>query len=210
MTDEARAVAEVAKATGEIVKAAGGVGSYLARVFQSIPDNVLGLMVGDWLDHKRRRHLAELEANTARILQGIAPERLTEASPSVLIPLLQAAVDEARPELQALWTALLANAMVDDGRKVRRDFFDTVGKMEPADAFIFNAAGDFAPGNVNNPGAIRQHIAEKARQASMSDIDVQVSVDALTALRCFERDYVDQPRMTPFGKALLTACRPPT
>src|SRR5579872_7200682 len=127
---QAGAVAEVARTTGEIVKAAGGFGSYLARIFQSIPDDVLGLLVGDWLQHKRRRHLAVLEVNTANILEGIAAEGFSEPSPSVVIPLLQAAVDEGRPELQAMWAALLANAMVDDGKRVRRDYFEAVRRME--------------------------------------------------------------------------------
>jgi hypothetical protein len=64
-----------------------GFSAYIARIFESIPDNLLGLMVGDWLAHKRRRHLAILEANTEGILEGIAADRLTEPSPSVLIPL---------------------------------------------------------------------------------------------------------------------------
>ncbi len=139
MTDEARAVAEVAKTTGEIVQAAGGIGAYLARVFGSIPENLLNLMVGDWLEHKRRRHLADLEERTARHLEGIATERLTEPSPSVLIPLLQAAVDEGRPALQALWAALLANAMVDGGKRVRRDYFEAVRQMEPVDALVWTS-----------------------------------------------------------------------
>ena len=80
---QAKAVAEVAKTTAEVVKAAGAIGAYLDRVFGSIPDNLLGLAVGDWLQHKRRRHLAQLEDNTARILEGIASERLTEPSPSL-------------------------------------------------------------------------------------------------------------------------------
>jgi hypothetical protein len=49
--DEARAVAEVAKTTGEIVKAAGGLGSYLAKVFGSIPEDTLGVSV-----YRRPRH----------------------------------------------------------------------------------------------------------------------------------------------------------
>jgi len=130
-----------AQAVVEIVKAAGGMGTYLGRVVGSIPDNLLGLIAGDWLEHKRRRHLALLEANTARILEGIAEERLTEPSPSVVIPLLQAAVDEGRPELQALWAALLANAMLDGGRRVRRDYFDAVRQMEPSDALVLDLMG---------------------------------------------------------------------
>jgi hypothetical protein len=138
--NQARAVAEVAKTTGELVKAAGGFSAYIARIFESIPDNLLGLMVGDWLAHKRRRHLAILEANTEGILEGIAADRLTEPSPSVLIPLLQASVDEGRPELQVLWAGLLANAMLDGGKRVRRDYFDAVRQMEPTDAIVLEIA----------------------------------------------------------------------
>jgi hypothetical protein len=42
----------VAKTTGEIVRAAGGMGAYLGRVLGSIPDNLLGLVAGDWLERK--------------------------------------------------------------------------------------------------------------------------------------------------------------
>jgi hypothetical protein len=65
--EEAKAIQEVAKATVVVVKVAGDAGSYLARVLDSIPDDLLGLVVGDWLKHKRRRHLGVLEVNTKRI-----------------------------------------------------------------------------------------------------------------------------------------------
>ena len=202
----------MAKTTGEIVKAAGGLGSYLARVFQSVPDNVLGLMVGDWLDHKRRRHLAVLEANTAHILEGIAADRLTEPSPSVLIPLLQAAVDEGRPELQALWAALLANAMVDGGRKVRRDFFDAVKAMEPADALVLDAMNRPEAMEVagRDLGRILDGLHKWAAKADISDVELEVSLDKLVALRCLRRNNFDQPMLAPFGRTLFDACRCPT
>ena len=178
-------------------------------MFQSIPDNLLGLMVGDWLDHKRRRHLAVLEANTAHIVEGIAIERLTEPSPSILIPLMQAAVDEGRSELQGLWAALLANAMVDGGRKVRRDFFEAVKRMEPADALILTVASEIWPRVQGNTAAMASQIRDRGRQLGMSDNDVQISIDALVALRCFWLNSSNQPIVTAFGSALLDACRPP-
>ena len=91
MTDEkAKAIGEVAKTTSEIVKAAGGLGNYLAGVVGSIPEDALGLLGGDWLHNQRRRHLAELEARTAQIRKEVDSRRLTGPSPSVLIPLLAA------------------------------------------------------------------------------------------------------------------------
>ena len=180
MTDEARAVAEVAKTTGEIVKAAGGVGSYLARVVGSIPDNLLGLVVGDWLDHARRRHLATLEMNTARILEGIATERLSEPSPSVLIPLLQAAVDEGRADLQAIWAALLANAMVDGGRKVRRDYFELLRHLEPVDALVFDLLARRPPGA--SPMDSITFIQSELNRLKISDLEYNIALAKLDQL----------------------------
>ena len=201
MTDEARAVAEAAKTAGEIVKAAGGLGSYLAKVLGSIPENVLGLAVGDWLDHKRRRHLAILEDNTARVLEEIRinhPERLTEPSPSVLIPLLQAAVDESREELQDLWASLLANAMLDGGRKVRRDYFEAVRQMEPVDALVLDRVSQHS-----GPGADWTVIGADLQRLGFSSDDMTIALDKLVTLHC----VVLPPRLTAFGRGLLAACR---
>jgi hypothetical protein len=201
MTDEAKAVAEVAKTAGEVVKAAEGLGSYLARVLGSIPDNLLGLAGGDWLEHKRRRHIAILEDNTARLLEGIRitePQRLTEPSPSVLIPLLQAAVDESRPELQELWAALLANAMLDGGKRVRRDYFEAVRKMEPVDAMVLDMVGRH-PGS----GAIWGVLDADLQRLGFSPNDLTISLDKLESLHCLMRPV----QLTAFGRGLLASCQ---
>jgi hypothetical protein len=217
MTDEARAVTEVAKTAGEIVKAAGGFGAYLAKVVGSVPEDLLGLGVGDWLHHKRLRHIAVLEDNTARLIESIAaahPERLSEPSPSVLIPLLQAAVDEGRPELQALWAALLANAMLDGGKKVRRDYFEAVRQMEPVDALVLDviarrlnprATEDVTLWQMENDFIDR----ERVKLAILPD-DMVIARRKLAKLDCIENwEGRRPPDLTAFGRGLLAACRPP-
>jgi hypothetical protein len=197
LTDEAQAIAEVARTTGEAIRAAGGLGAYLNRVFGSIPDNLLGLGVGDWLEHKRRRHLAELEANTKRYVEQVSDSRITEPSPSVLIPLLKNAIDEGRPELQDLWAALLANAMLDGGQKVRRDYFEAIANMEPTDARVFEI--------------LARHLSQsdidiEIQKHSISQNDYLISIDKLHRLNCINQIY--QPAaLTPFGHGLLAACK---
>jgi hypothetical protein len=44
MTDEAGPFAEVAKATGEIVRTARKAGGYLAAVFGSVPHDLVGIL----------------------------------------------------------------------------------------------------------------------------------------------------------------------
>jgi hypothetical protein len=212
MTDEARAVAEVAKTTGEAIRAASGAGGYLADVFGSVPHSLVGVLGGDWLHEKRRRNLAQLQANTDRLLDAIAAERRTEISGSVFLSLIEACADEGRPELQALWAALLANAMVDGGRKVRRDFFDAVRRMEPADARIFDAMSKFVVVDdlARDQDRKMNDLRRLAKEAGGSDVEVDVSVEALAAMNCFRMDRFRRPMLTPFGSALLAACRPPT
>ena len=226
MTDEARAVAEVAKTTGEVVKAAGGLGAYLARVFGSIPDDTLGLVVGDWLSNKRRRHLAVLEANTARMLERINAERLSEISPSVLIPLLEAAVNEGREELQALWANLLANAMVDGGERVRRDFFEVVRQLEPSDATVLDIVARRLNATQTTEVAMnedRTFIETERARLSISPDELAVAMAKLIRLGCVLPMNViarvlmgapmvpgdEVPSLTPFGRRLVAAIKPP-
>jgi hypothetical protein len=204
--EEAKAAQEIAKTTGEIVRSADGIGSYLARVVGSIPENLLGLAAGDWLDHKRRRHLAVLEANTARILESISTDLLTEPSPSILIPLLKAAVDEGREELQQIWAALLANAMADGGRKVRRDYFGAVSQMEPSDALVLEIysrrRGPFA-----TPADLA-FIDDEFRRLNVTRIEQGIACRTLYRLGCLGNDD-NFAVLTDFGHGLMDACRSP-
>ncbi len=197
ITDEqSKAVAEMAKTSGEVVKAAGGLGAYLGKVVGSIQD-ILGLVGGDWLHHKRQRHVAVLQVNTQRILEGVAPDRLTEPSPSVIIPLLQAAVDEGRPELQAMWAALMANAMLEGGRKVRRDYFDAVRRMEPVDALYLQVVA----GAPLDPSG--SSLMGEANRAGIDSTDQAIAEIKLVQLACMKP--APWPALTAFGRGLLAA-----
>jgi hypothetical protein len=210
---QAQAVTEAAKTTGEIVKAAGGLGSYLAKVFGSIPEDTLGLIVGDWLAHKRRRHLAVLEDNTVRKLEEVDAQRLTEPSPSILIPLLQGAIDEGRAELQDLWASLLANAMVDGGKRVRRDYFDAVRQMEPLDATVLDVVARSPNQGAGDSEMLRIAIAfiEQERQRlGIPYDDLAIATGKLVKLDCLTPPRPHYPAsLTPFGRGLLMACKPP-
>jgi hypothetical protein len=60
-----------------------------------------------------------------------------EISPSIAVPLIEAAADESREELAELWAKLLA-AAADPARKgrVRLEFATTLKQMDPLDAKV--------------------------------------------------------------------------
>ena len=188
-TDEqAKALASIAATTTEGIKTATKAGGWVASILQDVPKDLIGLGGADWLHHKRQRNLATLETETAAHLERIAAERRTEPSPSVLVPLLSAATDESRKELQRLWAAFLANAMIDDGSKVRREFFETLRSLEPQDAFLLQVFSTLQPGVdiLDQPEYMRNMVSTQS-QRQWSQTDWQVSVDALTHARCVSR-----------------------
>lgn len=199
--EEAKAAQEVAKTASNAIDLVRGAGSVLVdSTVASIPADALGLVFGgDWLHEVRIPNLRRMQGKTAPILDGIDKDRLSAPSPSVVLPLLTAAADETREELQDLWAALLANAMLDGGRKVRRDYFEAVRHMEPADAVLLRVILEVQP-----PAAEKAAlIISRARESGLSDNEWQVSLGNLVHLRCCREAPIV---LTPFGSGLLDAC----
>jgi hypothetical protein len=207
MSDEqAKAVQEVAKATSDIVKLAGGAGAYLAKIFGSILENVLGYYGGDWLQHKRLRHLAVLGAETQRVLESVDVKRITEPNPAVLIPLLQAAADEAESELQAMWAALLANAMLDGGGRVRRTYIEVLRTLDPADILVLKGMSDSwaSYGDENSALTHEERISLEALFSRGCVHRIRVTEEWDKGLPLFDVPY--SYKLSPLGEGLIAAC----
>jgi Abortive infection alpha len=208
--EEAKAAQEVARIIPRTLDTVERAGTFLVtNTVATIVTNIVG-MGADWSAEARKRNLGRLQEKTARILDGVAKERLSEPSLSVVKPLLEAAADEGREELQALWAALLANALIDGGKRVRRDYFEAVRQMEPADALVFHFVNDVVAANAGvSPSDSLNRILTKADQAGLSQTDTQISLGALVALKCISWNQFNNPIITSFGLGLLAACKAP-
>lgn len=209
MSDEAKAVAEAAKLGQEVTKASAGLGGYVAGVVGTIPHDLLGIVGGDWLSHVRTRNVARMQDKTTRLLESINQARISEPSPSLVLPLLQAAVDESREELQDLWAALLANAMIDGGKRIRREFFTTLKKLEPLDVKVLQVArkvsGSSRPDPIMKGIGNRLDEVYEALERGGEDRDyIALSCDNLARMECIALS--GQPLIPTFGRLLLDAC----
>jgi len=202
LTDaQAHAVGEVAKTGGKALDLAGGLGAFIKGTVGSVPEDLVGLAGGDWVHEQRRRNTARMRAKTERLLEGIDPKRLSEPSAALVLPLLTAAADESREALQALWAALLANAMVDGGKRVRRDYFEAVRQMEPTDALLLEIVRGL-PASSSTWG----EAASEASRRGLDQNECSISRAKLTKLECvFSTDNV-HVALTPFARGLLAAC----
>jgi len=176
---------ETAKATQEVAKAAGkGIDlveklgdSRVGQVISGVVAKSLGLLQ-DWFRHARIRNLVRLEQRTREILEerGVEPLLIDQVSPVLLSPIVQAAADESRSELQDMFASLLAAAM-DPARvdEVRQSFVEAVKRMDPLDARILQDADDSLSGHGDMRGQL-------ALGFDVSEDQIQVSFENLCAL----------------------------
>ena len=206
VTEIAKAVGEIAKTSGKVVDASAGFGNWFSKTIGTIPEGLLGIAGGDWLHEKRKRNLFSLQAKTAEIRMRINAGPPQEPSVSVVLPLLKAASDEARPELQELWAGLLASSFQPDGgQRVRRAFFDTLQNLEPPDALLF----DVVVRHTQSVGSNRFDMIRVAYEKGITGNDLIVSIEALERLKLVHSPYGDQSRsVTPYGMTFWEACNP--
>jgi hypothetical protein len=129
-------------------------------------------------------------------------------SPSLAIPLLRAAYDESRPELQELWAQLIAAAMDPQrANKVRRSFIDTVRRLDPLDALILKELG-VAGGGGRRVFDHRTPTDFFTQQLKVSADEIYVSAINLHARGCLTTTNSDDLslQLTAYGRELVRAC----
>jgi hypothetical protein len=167
---------EQAKAIQDAIKALRGVGGFLKQILGTVPEDLVGYFGGDLLKVRRAENAARIIEKAREKLQArnATPKR---PSISIILPLLIAAADEDRDELQEIWARLLA---ADPARAAsfRIQFIEAAKKMDPLDAAALQ--------QVQNPdnhgmvtGNIRNQIAG-ALKASRDEVDI--SIDNLANL----------------------------
>jgi hypothetical protein len=187
-----------------VVTEAGQLARYMGRVLGTVPEDAVGLVIGDPLHFVRTAIAKTYDVLLNKLFKDRGVKETQAVSPSLAIPLLRAAYDESRPELQQLWAALIAAAM-DPTRsgRVRISFIDVVKQLDPLDALVLRA-------RYMTPGALEPDAARYiASTLSVSGDDTYLSFENLRRLGCVDtnRGLADF-FVTAYGKALIRACEP--
>jgi len=138
LTDQqSKAVEATAKLGQTVIAESGELARYVGRVLGTLPKDVVGLFLGDPFHAVRTVIAAKLDGLVSELLVRRDVRNTEGVSPSIAIPLLKAAYDESRPELQKLWAGLIAAAM-DPTRsdRVRLSFINAVRQFDPLDALL--------------------------------------------------------------------------
>jgi hypothetical protein len=178
-----------------------GFGGFLRETFGTLPQDVVGLLGGDYLKVKRAENLFQMfEKAKKRIEDKHVVE--PDAPLSLVIPIMIAAADESRDELQDLWAALMA-AVVDPDRKgfFRLKFIEIAKRMDPLDAPVLDRLGRF-----NHP-VDHQHRTEIVKALGVTLDQVLVSIANLEDLGMVATGTSFTNTVQPLGREFLRAIK---
>ena len=228
LDEEAKAVQEVAKATGKTIDVVRSTGGFLDDVFGDSLRHFGGALA-DWLRYVRYTILLTImdkvrEIHRERALQG----KPLPVPPQFALPLLDGASLEAEPTVQDLWAGLIANA-TDPTRalRIKKVFIEILRGLEPLDARVLECLDD--PNLDDRYGIMTGatfNAAEIASRLNADDEEVKISLQTLARFGCvidswentlasLDRGYsgfrVNNPksnfRLSHLGKQLIAATK---
>lgn len=137
MTDESKAIEEVAKTTGKAIDAGRELGGFLSKYVGGSLDQAMGI-VEDKLKYLRWERQIRLIERANHLLAAKGLQQPSRKVPlQIAIPLIQGGSLEEDDWLQDRWAALLVNAADASCHiEVRRAFISILEDLTPLDALL--------------------------------------------------------------------------
>jgi hypothetical protein len=187
---------EQAKLGQEALKTLQGLGGFLKETFGTLPQDIVGMLGGDYLKVRRAENLFRTMQKAKKRLED-ADVRQPDAPPSLALPIMIAAADETRDELQDVWAALLAAAAdPNKNQSFRLKFIEVARNMDPLDTFILERlrVKNRIPGDDRGSAAMEMKI-------SLDELDI--SIGNLRSAGMILTDVLDSATATPLGREFL-------
>jgi hypothetical protein len=102
--------------------------------------------------------------------------------------IVEAAMEEDRPELQKLWAGLLARLLTDPNAMITQKAINTVKQMEPMDALVLDILATNLSPNGLSPDQMRETVKKRGISFTHYDLIVDESRAHLYALGCATYD----------------------
>jgi hypothetical protein len=205
--EQSKAIGSLSTFGVTVVTEGSNLARYVGRVLGTTPHDAVGLVIGDPLHLVRTAIASQYDKLLDRILERRGLNDAQPVSPAVAVPLLRAAYDEGRPELQELWASLIVAAMDPKRRNlVRISFIEVLKQFDPLDALVLKKREKLPISQNQNALSIVTE-ALVAESVIVSTDEVLISVENLKRLNCvFLPTGVSDFNLHPYGRALLRAC----
>lgn len=221
MDEEAKAVQEVAKTTGQAIEAAKEAGGFIAKYISGPLEQAMGI-VEDRLKYvrwERQQRFMQRSQEFLRLSGLSAPTRPVPLK--LAIPLMLGATMEDDDDLQDRWAALLVNAANADFKdEVRRSYAVILEQLTPLDARILDVLYALPFELSQHDGIVTAHLpvharitGEKEQELSKPPEEIILSLSNLARLGCVRPtmtygggESYERVNPTIAGKAFVKAC----
>lgn len=198
----ANAVVALSNLGTTVVTEVGNLARRIGRIVGTIPEDAVGLVIGDPLHAMRAIAADWYDVRVQEIHERRRVKQTQPVSLSVALPLIRGAYDETREGLREMWAALIAAAMDPErASRVRVSFIETLRHFDPLDALVLRTRLDNQGGLSPTPQAFI------AQRLGVTEIEVAVSMINLKDLKCIR---IDMPQtgfaILPYGWELLRVC----
>jgi len=137
--EEAKAVQEVAKATGKGIDAAEKAGGFLNRVLGQPIEDTVGVLWGDKIRARRIERAIDLSVSVQKKLEDAGVVDIRPITEKVGIPLIENATLEGDPDVQDMYANLLFNAINPASGEIDIQFVKTIENLTSVDILLFEA-----------------------------------------------------------------------
>jgi hypothetical protein len=134
--ENAKAVQEVAKATGKAIDAAEKAGGFFSRVFGQPIEDTVGRFWGDPIRAARIENGIALSLRVQKKLTENGVENIEPIELSVGVPLIEAATLETDTLLKEMWSNLLASAIDPSKEDVDKSYVKVLELLTPTNALF--------------------------------------------------------------------------
>lgn len=224
MTEESKAIEEVAKTTGQAIEAAREAGGFIAKYISGPLEQGMGIFE-DRLKYMRWERQIRFMQRSQEFLRLAGLSAPSRAIPLKLaIPLMQGASLEEDDYLQDRWAALLVNAANGNFRgEVRRSHTVILEQLTHLDVKILDALYALPFEQSQHNGIMTAQLPEQARVAAEKEPDspppaeeIVLSLSNLARLGCVRPlmtwgggENYERVNPTIAGKIFVEACSVP-
>lgn len=142
MSEEAKAVQEVAKTSAKLLEVTQQFGGWVGRVLGK-PFETMSGIINDQLMFRRMRNGVKIFQEAQGILDDLNVSTRRDLPPKLLLPILDNATLEEDERLQNMWARLIATAVNPlESKLVRAAYPEILSQLEPIDALVLSEVFD--------------------------------------------------------------------
>ena len=223
MSEESKAIQEVAKASGKAVDAAREAGGFIAKFIAGPLEQGVGIFE-DRLKYMRWERQVRLMARAEEFMRLSGLKAPTRPVPmKIAIPIMQGATLEEDDALQDRWAALLVNAgNASFLAEIRRSYASILEQLTPLDARILDVLYSLPFDQSQHNGVVTAELPHSARireeketaETELPSQEVVIALSNLARLGCLRPgmtwgggESFRKVNPTISGKAFVEACR---